>query len=196
MSFFQAIQTTKICFTIFQKEKTIFQPIKKRSSKSRTIEIFPKVLTHSFGQKMALFQCLFFRQYRPGKFVLQYSGKKTPFQPIKTTRLKSRKIEIFAKGLTHRFGQKMAIYPCLFFSYIGQENVVANLLEKKNAFLPYKNNTFKKSKNNPWFWSKNGHFSTSFFRKYTPGKCVLQSSRTKKNAFQAYEKRKFTKSKN
>ena len=66
-------------------------------------------------KKWPFFPCLFFRQYRPGKCVLQYSRKKTPAEPIKTTGLKGRKIEIFAKGLTHGFGQKMAIFPCLFF---------------------------------------------------------------------------------
>ena len=51
-----------------------------------------------------------------------------PFWPIKTSGLKSRKIEIFGKGLTHSFGQKMAIFPCLLFSNIGQEKVYYNLL--------------------------------------------------------------------
>ena len=32
-----------------------------------------------------------------------------------------------------------------FLGNIGQENVFYNLLEEKNACLPYKNNTFKKS---------------------------------------------------
>ena len=65
---------------------------------------------------MGIFQCFFFRQYRPGKCVLQYSRKKKASgQAIKTTGLKSHKIEIFAKGLTDSFGQKMAIFPCLLF---------------------------------------------------------------------------------
>ena len=55
------------------ERKNAFLAHKKRSSKSRKIEIFPKGLTHGFGQKMAIFPCLFFRQYRPGKCVLQYS---------------------------------------------------------------------------------------------------------------------------
>ena len=42
---------------------------------------------------------------------------------LKTTRSKSRKIEIFPKGLTHSFGQKMAIFPVFFLGNIGQENV-------------------------------------------------------------------------
>ena len=113
---FWAIYPTKICFRIFQNEKTFFQPIKKRSSKSRKIEIFPKGLTHGFGQKMAIFPCPFFFaiQARKMSFTI-FQNKKTPFQPIKTTRSKSRKIEIFPNGLTHGFGQKMAIFPCILF---------------------------------------------------------------------------------
>ena len=65
---------------------------------------------------MGIFPCFFFRQYRPGKCVLQYSRKKkASAQAIKTTGLKSHKIEIFAKGLTDSFGQKMAIFRSLFF---------------------------------------------------------------------------------
>ena len=60
MSFFYVIQARKMCFTKFQNEKTHFQPIKKRSSKSRKIEIFPKALTHGFGQKTAIFSSLSF----------------------------------------------------------------------------------------------------------------------------------------
>ena len=42
------------------EQKNAFLAHKKRSSKSRKIEIFPKGLTHGFGQKMAIFRCLFF----------------------------------------------------------------------------------------------------------------------------------------
>ena len=59
----------------------------------------------------------------------------------------SRKIEIFQKGLTHGFGQKMAFFPSFFLGNIGQENVFYDILERKNAFLGYKNKKFKKSKN-------------------------------------------------
>ena len=46
----------------------------------------------------------------------------------------------------------MVIFPCLFFSSIGQENVFYNLLEQKNVVLAYKKKKFKKSKN--WDFSK------------------------------------------
>ena len=74
--------------------------------------------------------------------------RKNAFYPLKIRSSKSRKIDIFPKGLTHGFGQKTAIFPCLsFFCNIGQENVIYNIPEQENAFLPCKNNTFKMSKN-------------------------------------------------
>ena len=99
MSFFKAIQARKICFTLFQNKKTSFQPIKKRSSKSRKIEIFPKGLTHGFGQKTAIFPCLsFFCNIGKENVIYNIPEKKTPFQPIKKISSKRRKIEIFPRG--------------------------------------------------------------------------------------------------
>ena len=66
-------------------------------------------------QKWPFFQLCFFRQYRPGKYLSRYSRtKKTPFWAIKTKSLKSLKIDIFPKGLTHAFGPKMAIFTTYF----------------------------------------------------------------------------------
>ena len=44
---------------------------------------------------------------------------------------KSRKIDIFPKGLAHGFGPKMAIFPTFFFRNVGQENVFYDILEQK-----------------------------------------------------------------
>ena len=74
--FFQDNIGREMSFTIFQVEKTPFQAIKARSSKSRKSDIFPKVLTHRFGPKMAIFQFVFFSQYIPGKCLLRYSRTK------------------------------------------------------------------------------------------------------------------------
>ena len=43
-----------------------------------------------------------------------FNNKKTPFYAIKTRSSKSRKINIFPKGLTHDFGRKKAIFPTFF----------------------------------------------------------------------------------
>ena len=66
---------------------------------------------------------------------------------MKTRSSKSRKIDIFPKGLTHGFGTKMAIFSTFFLANVGQENVFYDILERENAFLAYKNNKFTRSKN-------------------------------------------------
>ena len=113
---FQAIQGRKISFTIFYIEKTPLQPMKTKSSKSRKTDVFPKGLTHSFGQKIRHFSNFFFqaRQARKMSFT-RLQNEKTPFQAIKTRGLKSRKVDICLKGLTHGFGLQMAVFQLLFF---------------------------------------------------------------------------------
>ena len=76
-----------------------------------------------------------------------FKNEKKPFYGIKTRSSKSRKIDMFLKGLTDGFGPKMAIFPTFFLGNIYQENVFYDILERKNAFLEYKNKKFKKSKN-------------------------------------------------
>ena len=65
-------------FLLYSKtKKTLFEVIKTRGSKSRKIDIFPKGLTHCFGQKLAIFPPFFLKHYRPGKcFLLCSSTKK------------------------------------------------------------------------------------------------------------------------
>ena len=72
LDIFQEIQAREMSFKIFQNEKTPFQAIKKKSSKTRKIDIFPKGLTHGFGPNMAILPTFFFRQYKAGKCLLLY----------------------------------------------------------------------------------------------------------------------------
>ena len=70
-------------------------------------------------QKRSFFQLFLFKQFRPGKCLLRYSGtKKTPFYAIKSKSSKTRKIDIFPKGLSHGFGPKVAIFPTFFLKAI------------------------------------------------------------------------------
>ena len=114
--FFLAIQARKMHFTIFYNERTPFYAIKTRRSRSRKIDIFPKGLTHGFGPKNAIFPNFFFLaiQGRKMPFTIFYNAR-TPFYAIKTRCSRSRKIDIFPKGLTHGFGPKNAIFPNFFF---------------------------------------------------------------------------------
>ena len=112
---FQAINPRKMSFMIFQNGKTFFQSIKTRSSKRRGNDIFPKGLTHGLGPKIAIFSTFFFYPLwaRKISFII-FQNEKTPFQALKTRSSKSRKIDIFPKGLTHGFGRKMAIFGTFF----------------------------------------------------------------------------------
>ena len=134
--FFKEIQARKTSFTIFQNEKTPFQPIKTRSSKSRKIDVFPKGLTYGFGSKNGLFFHLFFLS-NIGQENVCYDTQeqKTTFQTINTKSLKSRKVKIF---------QRL----------------------------------------NPWLCSKNGYFST-FFQPIQARKMCFQIFKNEKPHFQA-----------
>ena len=113
---FQAIQVRKMSFTIFQKEKTSFSGIKTTSSKCRKIEVFFKRVNSWFWSKYGHFSNLFFKAILVRKMTLTIiQNEKAPLQGIKTRSSKSRKIDIFPKGLTHGFGPNMAIFPTFFF---------------------------------------------------------------------------------
>ena len=64
-----------------------------------------------------------------------FENIKTLFEAIKTRSSKSRKIDIFLKGLTHGFCPQIATCAIIFFlGNIGQENVFYDILEGNNAF--------------------------------------------------------------
>ena len=73
--------------------------------------------------------------------------RKNAFLGYKNKKSKSRKIDIFPKGLTHGFETKMAILAPFFLGNKNQENVFYDMLERKNTFLGYNNKKAKTSKN-------------------------------------------------
>ena len=67
-------------------------------------------------------------------------------------KLKNSKNWIFPKGLVHGFGQRLVIFPDIYFRENKQEKCVLNqkkvfydILDDRNAFLEYKNKKLKKS---------------------------------------------------
>ena len=187
--FFQARQTRKISFTIFQNKKMPFQAIKKGSSKSRKIDIFLKRLTHGLGPKMAIFPTFFFQaiQNRKMSFTI-FQNEKMPFQAIKTRSLNSLKIDIFPKGLTHGFGPKMAIFSTFFFQ--ARQTSKMSFMIFQNEKMSFQTISSRSSKSRKidifvrglthGFGTKMAMFQTFFFRQDRPGKCLLPYSRTKK----------------
>ena len=170
--------------TIFQNEKTPFQAIKTRSSKSRKIDIFPKVLTHGLGPRMASFLTFSFREYRPGKCLLRYCTTQKLFSRLQKQEVQ-KNIDIFVKGLTHGFGLKMAIFPTfLFLAIYARKTCFTIFQNEKTTFQAVKTRSSKSRKIDIFpkgFGFKNGHFPNFFFlRQYRPGKVLLRYSRLKK----------------
>ena len=117
-----------------------------------------------------------------------FQNKKTPFQPIKTRSSKSRKIDIFRKGLTHGYGAKMAIFPTFSFQLVQARKMSFWILQnKKTPFQPMKTRSSKSRNINifPWFWSKNVHFSNISFLANIGLENVFSNILERKNAFQA-----------
>ena len=115
-SFFQAKQATKMCFTIFQNEKTPFQAIKTRSSKSQKIAIFLKGLTNCFGRKMAIFLTSFFwGNIGQENVFYDILERKNAILGYKKRRSKTRKIAIILKELTHFFCTIIACFATSFY---------------------------------------------------------------------------------
>ena len=156
-------------------------------------------------QKLPFFQLPFFKgiQARKMSFMI-FQNEKTPFFAIKTNSAKTRKIDIFGKGLTHGFGPKISIFPTSnFLSNLKKENVFYDILERKEAFLHYKNRKSIKQKNwnfskgvNPLFWSKNGHFSNFLVLINLDQENFFYAILKGKNAFLRYKKKESKKSKN
>ena len=76
---------------IIKNEKTPFQAIKTRSSKTRTIDIFPKGLTDGFGPKMAIFPTFFFGNIAQEKFFYDIVERKNAFLAYKNIKFKNSK---------------------------------------------------------------------------------------------------------
>ena len=68
--FFNNIGQEKVLADILKRKNAFLGDKKKKSTKSRKIDIFGKGLTHGFPQKLVIFPSFFFQQHRQGKCVL------------------------------------------------------------------------------------------------------------------------------
>ena len=113
--------------------------------------------------------------------------------------------------LTHGFGPKMAIFPTFFLGNIGQKNFVYDILERENAFLPYKNKKLKNSRlsiqgvqkvvkltffQRAMVLVQKWPFSELYFLANIGQKNIFYDILERKNAFLRNKNRKFKKSKN
>ena len=138
--FVLAIYGRKMCFIIFYidhgnafydilERKNIFLGYKNKKFKKSKNWHFSMVLV----QNWPFFQLLFFAK-KLWKCVLWYSRtKKNNFLCDKNKKKKSRKIDIFAKGLVNGFVPKLAIFPTFFLFNIGHGKVFYDILEQKKT---------------------------------------------------------------
>ena len=71
------------------------------------MEIFLKGLTHDSGQQLEFFLCLLLNKKRLERIFPDHPVRKQAYLDWKIKILPSRPMEIFSKGLTHDFGQKL-----------------------------------------------------------------------------------------
>ena len=109
----------------------------------------------------------------------------------------------FPEWLTHGLGPKMALFPTFFFlGNIGQENVLYDLLDKKNTFLGHKKRSSSSRKIDIFpkalargFCPKMVLFPI-FFLGNIGQENVFYDILERKNAFLGHKNKKFLKSKN
>ena len=78
-------------FTIFYNEKTPFQAIKTKSSKSQKIDVFRKGLTHGFGPKIAIFPTFFLGNIGQENVFYDILERKNAFLGYKNKKFKKSK---------------------------------------------------------------------------------------------------------
>ena len=148
--------------------------------------IFPPFFLGNIGQENIFYDIL-----EREKLILGYKNKKFK---------KAKKIDIFAKGLIHGFGPKLAIFPPFFSGNICQKNVFYDILERKNAFLGYEKKRLQKDEKLTFF--QRGYSMVlvqnwPFFHLIFLGN-ISQENRfhdilERKNAFVGYKNKKFKK---
>ena len=104
------------CFLRYSKTKiTPFQAITTRSSKSWTIDIFPKELTHGFGPKMEIFPNFFLVKIGQENFFYEILERNNAFLSHKNNKFKKSKNWHFSRVVTPWFLSKNVRFSKFFF---------------------------------------------------------------------------------
>ena len=104
------------CFLRNYRTKIAFLSYKNKKFKRSKNSHFFKVVTPWFWSKNGHFSNFFFvGNIGQENVVYDILERKKAFLRYKNKKFKSRKIDIFAKGLNHCFGPKMSIFPTFFF---------------------------------------------------------------------------------
>ena len=140
-------------FTIFYNEKAPFKAIKRRRSKNRKTDIYPKWFLCKNDHIFNFFFLFKIDEENIFYDILKEKNAFLGYKKINKTFKKSKNWH-FSKGVNQRFWSKNGHFSIFFWGNIGQESVFYHILERKNVFLGHKNKTFKKSKN--WHFFQRG----------------------------------------
>ena len=101
-----------------------------------------------FRSKNGQFSTFIFQEIKTRKMSFTiFQNEKTPCQTIKIESLKSRKIDIFPKGLSHCFGPKMAIFPTFIFQAMQVRKMSFTIFQnEKTPFQTIKTKSSKSPK--------------------------------------------------
>ena len=129
----------KVFYDILKRKKAFLGYKNKKFKKSKNC-LFCKGVNPWFWSKNGHFSNFFFKAIQAGKMSFTiFQNEQKPFQAIKTRSSKSRKIDIFGKGLTHGFRQKMAIFPTFFFQAIQARKMFFTIFQnEKTSFQAIK----------------------------------------------------------
>ena len=133
-----------------------------------------------------------------------FQNEKTTFQAIKTGISKSRKLDIFPKGLLHAFGPKLTIFPPFFFYAIQARKIFFMIFKnEKTSFQAIKTRSSKRRKIDIFpkglvhgFGPKLAIFPPLISFGNIVQENVFYNFLERKNAFPFYKNKKFKKSKN
>ena len=136
-------------------------------------------------------------------FSMIFQNGKTRLQVIKTRSSKSRKIDIFSKGLTHGFAQKLVIFSCVFFQAIQARKTCFMIFQNEKTPFQAIKTTSSKGRQIDIFPKGLTHgcaqkraIFASFFLGNIGQENVFYDILERKNAFLGYKNKKFKKSKN
>ena len=113
--FLGIIGQENVFYDILERKNAFLSYKNKKFKKSKNWH-FSKGVNTWFWSKNGHFSNFFFLG-KIGQENVFYDilERKNAFLSYKNNKFKSRKIDIFPKGLTHGFGPKMAIFPTFFF---------------------------------------------------------------------------------
>ena len=104
------------CLLRYSRTKNSSLGYKKKNFKKSKNWHFSKGVNPGFcSKKWPFFQLFFSGNIDQENVCYDILERKNAFLGYKKIGSKSRKIDIFLKGLTHSFGLKMAIFPTFFF---------------------------------------------------------------------------------